>query len=179
MSGFREQIGRRVLRNKFRNLKRETHVFNFETARSAVIVFDAETSNAIDIIKEFQGFLKEKGIRCTVFGYANQKEIPQDMLFWKDIHVITRRDLNWYMKPVGETVELYNNEQPDILIDFSTTNLLEMQFLVQLSPARFKVGCYTEEKNDYDLMINLSEQNDIAYLSEQIRHYVSILNPVN
>jgi len=28
-------------------------------------------------------------------------------------------------------------------------------------------------------MINLQEQKDLAYLSEQIKHYVSMLNPVN
>ena len=179
MTGIREQIGRRVLKRKLKNFKRDTHVFNFVTAQSAVIIFDAQIINAFHIIKEFQVFLKENGIHCTVFGYLNQKEIPQDMLFWKDIHVITRKDLNWYLLPVGEAMELYQREDPDLLIDFSTTHPLEVQFLVQLSPARFKIGCYTDEKNDYDLMINLSTKNDMAYLSEQIKHYVSMLNPVN
>jgi hypothetical protein len=178
MASIREQIGRWVLKNKIKNFKRETHVYNFETAQSAVIVFDAQIHHAFQIIKEFQGFLKEQGVHCTVFGYMDQKEIPSDMLFWKDIHVITRKDLNWYMQPAGEVAELYYRENPDLLIDFSSSQLLEIQFLVQLSPARFKIGCFTEEKNDYDMMINLSKQNDMAYLSEQIRHYVSILNPV-
>ncbi|MCD4711376.1 MAG: hypothetical protein K8R52_11065 [Bacteroidales bacterium] len=178
MAGLRENIGRRVLKKKTRSFQRETRVHNFKTAESAVILFDAEMPNAFQIIKEFRGFLKEEGIRCTVFGYINQKEIPQEMLFWKDFHVITKSDLSWYMQPGGETVELYKRENPDILMDFTVNQRLEIQFLVQLSPARFKIGCYTEEKNDYDLMINLSEQDDMAYLSEQIRHYVSILNPV-
>jgi len=178
MAGLREKIGKRVLKNKLRSFQRETHVYNFESAQSAVIVFDAQINNAFHIIKEFQSFLKEKGIRCTVFGYMNQKEIPQDMLFWKDIHVITRGNLNWFMQPVGEIVELYNREDPDLLIDFSTTPLLELQFLVQLSTARFKIGSFTEERNDYDLMIKLSERKDMAFLSEQIMHYVSMLNPV-
>lgn len=178
MAGLREKIGRRVLKNKLRNFHRETHVYNFESAESAVILFDAQIKNSFHIVKEFRGFLKEKGIKCTVFGYMNQKEIPQDMLFWKDFHVITKSNLNWYLQPGGEAVELYKREDPDMLIDFTINHRLELQFLVQLSPARFKIGCFTEEKNDYDMMINLSEQNDMAYLSEQIRHYVSILNPV-
>lgn len=178
MAGLRENIGRRVLKKKTRSFQRETHVHNFVTAESAVILFDAEIPNAYQIIKEFRGFLKEEGVNCMVFGYINQKEIPQELLFWKDFHVITRSDLNWYMQPGGEVVELYKRENPDILMDFTINQQLEIQFLVQLSPARFKIGCYTEEKNDYDLMINLSEQDDMAYLSEQIRHYVSMLNPV-
>jgi hypothetical protein len=81
------------------------------------------------------------------------------------------------MQPGGEAAELFQHENPDILMDFTSDQRIELQFLVQLSTARFKIGCFTEEKNDYDLMIRLSEQNDMSYLAEQIKHYVSILNP--
>jgi hypothetical protein len=177
MAGIRETIGKRVLKNKLKTFQRETHVHNFDTAESAVILFDAQVKNAFHIVWDFRGFLKDKGVNCTIYGYINQKEIPQDMLFWKDIHVITKRNLNWYMKPGGEAAELFQQENPDILMDFTSDQRIELQFLVQLSPARFKIGCFTEEKNDYDLMIKLSEQNDMSYLSEQIKHYVSVLNP--
>jgi len=178
MAVIREAIGKRILKNKLKSFKRETHVHNFKTAKSVVILFDAQKKNAFKIVWEFRGFLKDNGINCTVYGYMNQKEVPQDMLFWKDLHMITRRNLNWFMQLRGEAVELYNQEDPDILIDFNTNHRLELQFLVQLSPAKFKIGCFTEDKNDYDLMIKLSEQDDMAYLSEQVKHYVSILNPV-
>jgi len=176
MAGIRENIGKRVLNNKLKGFKRETLVHNFESAKSAVILFDAQKKNAFKIIWEFRGFLKDHEINCTIYGFINQKEVPPDMLFWKDLYMINRSNLNWYLKPKGEAVDLYRKENPDMLIDFNTNHRLEIQYLVQLSPARFKIGCFTEEKNDYDLMINLSEQNDMAYLSEQIKHYVSILN---
>jgi hypothetical protein len=179
MAGLRETIGKRVLKNKLKSFHRETRVHNFQTAKSAVILFDAQKENAFKIIWEFRGFLKDKGINCTIYGYVNQNEIPPDMLFWKDLHIINRSNLNWYLQPRGENVELYRKEDPDMLIDFNTVHRLELQFLVQLSPARFKIGCYTDEHNDYDLMINLSEPSDMSYLSEQIKHYVSILNPVS
>jgi len=176
MAGIREIIGRRVLKNKLKGFKRETKVHNFESAKSAVILFDAQKKDAFKIIWEFRGFLKDHEMSCTIYGYINLKEVPPDMLFWKDLHMINRSNLNWYLKPKGEAVELYKKENPDMLIDFHTTHRLEMQYLVQLSPARFKIGCFTEEQNDYDLMINLSDKNDMAFLSEQIKHYVSILN---
>ena len=177
MAGLRETIGKKVLKNKLKSFHRETQVHNFKTAKSAVILFDALKENAFKIIWEFRGFLKDKSIDCTIYGYVNQKEIPPDMLFWKDLHIINRSNLNWFLQPRGENVELYKKEDPDMLIDFNTNHRLELQFLVHLSPARFKIGCFTEEKNDYDLMINLSEPNNMSYLSEQIKHYVSILNP--
>lgn len=179
MAGFRELVGQRILKNKQKNLNRETRVHNFDTAKSVVILFDALKKDAFKIIREFQGFLKNKGISCIVYGYVNQKETPPDMLFWKDLYIINKSNLNWFLQPKGEAVDLFKKENPDILIDFNTDYRIEIQFLVQLSPASFKIGCFTEENNDYDLMIKLSGQEDISYLSEQITHYVSILNPVN
>ena len=178
MAGLREAIGNRVLKNKLKSFQRETRVHNFKTAESAVILFNAAKKDAFKIVWEFRGFLEDKGISCIVYGYINQKEIPPDMLFWKDLHMINKGNLNWFLQPKGESVDLYKQEDPDLLIDFKTDHRLELQFLVQLSPARFKIGSFTEEKNDYDLMIKLSEQDDMSYLSEQIKHYVSILNPM-
>lgn len=178
MAGLREKIGKRVLKNKLKSYKRETRVYNFETAKSAIILFDAQIEKGFSVVREFHSFLNDQGISCTVYGFIDQKEVPKAMLFWKDYHIITKRNLNWYLQPRGEAVTLFNKENPDILLDFSFEPRLELQFLVELSPARFKVGCYTEEKNDYDLMIKLPEQKDMAFLSEQIKHYVSMLNPV-
>ena len=179
MANLREQIGKRVLKNRMKGHKRETRVYNFETASSAVILFDAQIKNGFHIVKEFRAFLKEKGINCSVYAFMNQKEIPKDMVFWKGYYIITRRNLNWYMKPVGDDMEQFKREDPDILVDFSLEPIIALQFLVQLSSARFKIGSFTEEKNDYDLMINLAEKNDMAFLSDQIVHYVSMLNPSN
>lgn len=178
MAGLRENIGRRILKRKLKGFSRETVVHNFNTAKSAVIVFDTSTPNAFPAIKEFKDFVEKSGVTCDVYGYVPQKEVPQEMLFWKNFYFLTKGNLNWYLKPSGETVDSFHRLDPDILIDFSQGLPLELQFLVQLSPARFKIGCYTEQSNDYDLMINLTKQNDMAYLGEQIRHYVSMLNPV-
>ena len=179
MAGIREKIGSRVLKNKLKSFLRTTTVHNFETADTAVLLFDASQPDAFNVIKAFRDFLKEHKIKSSVYGYINQKEVPQEMLFWKDIYAITRADLNWYHKPGGEAVDHYMKEDPDILVDFTMDHALELQYLVKLSTARFKIGCFTEDKNDYDLMIALTDQWDMAFLSEQIRHYVSILNPID
>ncbi|MEN8227209.1 MAG: hypothetical protein ABFS38_03570 [Bacteroidota bacterium] len=179
MIGLRENIGKQVLKKKKRAFQREVQVHNFETAKSAVILFDASEPDSFPVIKEFRKFIENHGITCDAFGYVQQKEIPQEMLFWKNYSFITRSDLNWYLKPKGETVDTFYSKNPDIMVDFTKEAPLELKFLVQLSSARFKIGKFTEEENDYDLMINLTEQNDIRYLAEQIKHYVSMLNPSN
>ncbi len=179
MAGLREYIGKRVLKKKKKGYQREVCVHNFETAKSAVILFDASEPDTFQVIKDFRKFVESQGIKCAAFGYVKQKEIPQEMLFWKNYSFITKSDLNWYLKPTGESVESFYNQNPDMLIDFTRELPLELQFLIQLSSARFKIGSFTEKENDYDLMINLTEQKDIAFLAEQIRHYVAMLNPSN
>jgi hypothetical protein len=99
--------GRRVLKQKLKGFSRETMVHNFETAQSAVILFDASTPNAFPAIKEFREYLEESGVKCTVYGYVPEKEVPQEMLFWKNFYFLTRSDLNWYLKPSGETADSF------------------------------------------------------------------------
>lgn len=179
MAGLRENIGKQVLKKKKKAFQREVQVHNFKTAKSAVILFDTSEPDSFQVIKEFRKFIENNGIKCAAFGYVQQKEIPQEMLFWKNYSFITKSDLNWYMKPTGETVDSFYSKDPDIMVDFTRETPLELQFLVQLSTARFKIGMFTEQENDYDFMINLTERNDISYLADQIKHYVSILNPSN
>jgi len=176
MTGIKEHIGRRVLKRKKKGFQREVMVHNFDTARSAVILFGTDDPDSFPAIKEFRKFIEEKEIRCKAFGYVHQKEIPQEMLFWDSYAFITRKDLNWYSKPIGDVVESFYSQDPDILFDLTSSSPLELQYLVQLSTARFKIGVFTEEENDYDLMINLTKPADLKYLTEQIEHYVSMLN---
>jgi len=179
MTRLKENIGRRILKRKKKVFQREIQVHNFETAKSAVLLFDTSDPESFQVIKEFRKFIEEKGIQCRAFGFVQQKEIPQEMLFWKNYTFITRNDINWYLKPTGEVADAFYTQDPDILIDFTIEFPLELQFLVQLSTSRFKIGCFTEQENDYDLMINLTGKSDIGYLADQIKHYVSMLNPSN
>ena len=180
MAKLRENIGRRILKKKKKAVYREVRVHNFNTAASAVILFDTSEVNSFSVIKEFRKYLESKDIRCAAYGYVPEKEIPQEMLFWKNYSFITKNDIAWYLKPRGEVVDAFYRYDPDMLIDFSFTTILELQYLVQLSTARFKIGCYTDQENDYDLMINLTGKGyDIGYFADQVKHYVSMLNPSN
>jgi hypothetical protein len=180
MAKLKESVGKRILKRKKRGFNREIRVHNFDTAKSAVLLFDTSDPESFGAVKDFSNSLSEKGIKCSAFGYVHQKEIPQKMLFWKNYSFITKNHLNWYMKPSGEPVEAFYSADPDMLFDFTFGTCLETDYLVQLSTARFKVGCFTESENDYDLMISLTEdQCKVGYLAEQFKHYISMLNPTN
>ncbi|MCP4313491.1 MAG: hypothetical protein GY790_19720 [Bacteroidetes bacterium] len=179
MAKLKESIGKKILKRKKRGADREVRVHNFETARTAIILFDTGDPESFNAIREFRKFLEGEKINCRTFGYVQQKEIPQELLLRKNYSFITKNDLNWYMKPSGEVVDAFYYSDPDLLFDFTLDVPLELQFLVQLSSARFKVGCFTKEENDYDLMISLTDNHEIGFLAEQFKIYIAMLNPVN
>lgn len=179
MAKLKERLGKEILKRKKRSVSREICVQNFNTAKSAVILFDTSDSDSFKAIKEFIKHLENEQIKVDTFAYVPQKEVPQELLFLKNYAFISSKDLNWYKKPSGEAVEAFYAADPDLLFDFSMDLNLELQFLVQLSTARFKVGCFTEEQNDYDLMISLNDNREPSFLAEQFIRYIAMLNPVN
>ena len=72
MARLKERIGKKVLKNKLKGFERQVRVHNFETAKSAVILFDANDPASFPQIKEFRKFVESKGIQCK--SKANYKE---------------------------------------------------------------------------------------------------------
>ena len=65
MGRLKESIGKRVLKKKLKGFERQVHVHNFETAKSAVLLFDANEATYFPQIKEFRKFIEGKGIRVV------------------------------------------------------------------------------------------------------------------
>lgn len=177
MSTLARNIGRRILRKKQKKIDRVTRVHNFKTAHSAIILFDTSRKNSLTVINKFKDFLESEEIECKVIGIVPEKEVPDEMTLRNRFEFITKKEISWYKRPKGDVAERFLNETPDILLDFTFNPSLEVQFLVKLSKASFKVGHYTEEDNDYDLMINPPGDPDLEYFAEQVKHYIHMLNP--
>ena len=178
MSQFSQNIGKRMLRQGLKKINRNKAAQNFKSASKVTIVFDALIPDSFSVVKDFSKYLKEYGIKTKVIGFVTQKDVPQEMLLWANYDFITKNELNWYGKPGGPVAESYFASEPDILFVFSFTRNLSMDYLSQLSLAKFKVGCFTEDTNDYDLMINPpGGKCDLDFLTEQVKLYINMLNP--
>lgn len=178
MSQFSQNIGIRMLRKSLKRTSRNKTAHNFKSASTATILFDALIPESFSVVKDFSRYLKENSIKTKVIGFVAQKEVPQEMLLWANFDFITKKDLNWYGKPGGPVSEEYFASESDILFVFSFTQNISLDFLSQLSLAKFKVGCFTEANNDYDLMINPpGGKCDMEFLTEQVKLYINMLNP--
>ena len=180
MSRLSNNIGNRILRKRLKTVTRDKGVQNFDTAERAIILFDTSLKNVFTVVKNFSKFLSEHDIKTSVFGYMPQKEAPEEMILWNKFEYITRKDISWFGSPKGEIAAEYFKKVPDLLFIINSRENLTIEFLTQLSRAKFKVGCFTEQQNDLDLMINTGKQEfDAEYFIEQVKHYISILNPSN
>lgn len=173
-----KNIGYWVLKRRLSKIDRDKSVQNFETASSAVIVFDTMIPDCFPPIKNFVKFLKKKEIRTYVLGYVSEKEIPQEMMLWPEIEFLTRKEVTWYGGPKGEIAEKYFSKKPDMLFLLSFQENLTIEYLTRLSEAKFKIGCFTENENDLDLMINpVNKECEAGYFLDQVKHYIKMLNP--
>lgn len=158
MDDTRVYVGRKILQNKLRNLKRDTRVCNIDEARTIGIIYNATNSVSFEIIKDFTKILAQKKIEVSVLGYVHSKKLIDHYLYRKGFDFFTKNNLNWYNRPKSDTVDDFMNKPYDILINLSLERYYPIQYVLALSPSSFKVGKYFDEPNYMDLMIDIEKE---------------------
>jgi hypothetical protein len=154
----RVYFGRKVLQKKLKNLKRSTKVCNINSAKTVGIIYNATNSVSFEIIKDFTKILAQKKIEVSVLGYVHSKKLIDHYLYRKGFDFFTKNNLNWYNRPMSDTVENFLKKPYDILINLSLEKYYPIQYVLALSPSSFKVGKYFEEPNYMDLMIDIEKE---------------------
>jgi hypothetical protein len=173
---IRTSFGEKMLAKKAKTLVRHKQVHNFNTAKNIGIIFDAGNADDFRHVKEFGKYLTSLNIQFTMLGYLNADEIRSDLLFLHNISIFCNKDLDFFFRPSHPDVIEFLEKKFEILIDLSLVLYYPLRFISSLSPADFKVGKYSSENADLDLMIDIHSQPNLEFLIEQIKNYVSILN---
>jgi hypothetical protein len=169
------RIGRFNLRKRLKNLKRQVITHNFNTAKTAGILFNSPDEQSFSAIKEFLVFLSNSEINVIALVYIPGKKIPQQYLMRKGINFYCNTDLNWYYKPKNEMINQFIDQKFDILFDLSIKQTFTTDYIGTLSKAAFKIGMHKEDAYQ-DLVIDINKNKSVDYLIEQIKHYLNILN---
>lgn len=176
IDNIKRNAGLKVLSKSLRTLKRNKFVHNLVTARRIAIVGLVNNNKDFEEINSLQKILTEKNMQVEILLYYPGKEIPQQLLLRKGINIFNRNEVNWYGKPLIPFVEQFCRVEYDILIDLSLVEQFPIRWISSLSRSKFKVGSHSYIGNPYDLIINIDNKKEIPYLSEQIIHYLNILN---
>ncbi|NOR74296.1 MAG: hypothetical protein GQ525_03970 [Draconibacterium sp.] len=91
-------------------------------------------------------------------------------------NTLTTADINWLGFPKPDKIIDFTSINFDLLINISLKQNLVLETITLLSEAKFKVGSSPDEKNYFDLNINIEENNDTMYLVEQQIFYLAQLN---
>ena len=163
------------LHKKTVNMKRQKMLFDFVSAKYVGVLCSPQDEITTNHLKDFLHFLTQKGIKYSVLGYFDEKSIPTNFLYWKEIDFITRQDLNFFFIPQNPIIDKFINEPFDILINFNLIDYFPVEYISQLSIAKCKVGIMREGESCYDLMIDIKRKQTIEYFIQNLKIYLSNL----
>ena len=161
VNNTKSYIGQKVLERKLKDRIRTINVCNINDAKKIGIIFNATHLISFEIIRNFVKELSQKKISVTALGYVNSKRLIDHYLYRKGFSFFTKSNLNWFDKPVTDTVEEFINIPFDILINLSLEEYYPIRYVVALSISTFKVGKYFDEPNYMDLMIDIEKEKKV------------------
>jgi len=173
-SNIRQSYGNYLLKKRVKHIKRDKAVHNFETARSACIVFQCIEDEDFSIIKSFKKFLEVHKIKTFIIGYVDEKQVPDHFLLRTGFNCFCQKELNWGHIPSSPVLTEFLSKEFDLLFDLSLKKIFPVHYIVSMSRAQYKIGRFTDD-NNYDLMIDIRKENKLAYFCEQVQHYLGII----
>jgi hypothetical protein len=178
LNDIKSWFGRKAI---VKSVERQNAVqpLNIHECRSVGIVYYIDSEESHRKVKNFVDKLrKDIGVRDVMaLGYVPAKDIPTYLMTKLNFDQISQKDLNWMLRPSGQTVVNFVTEPYDVLIDLSIEDHLPIQHLVADSKAKFKVGRYgkTNEKL-FDMMIDMAGVQSLSQYIKQVDHYLNMLN---
>ena len=148
-------------------------LFDFATAKYIGILCSPQDETTTGHIKNFLQYLSQKGIKYLVFGYFDGKNIPDNFLYWKEMDFITHQDLNFFFMPENRIIDKFIREPFDMLINCSLVDYFPVEYIVQLSVAKCKVGVLHEGESNYDLMIDVQKNRTVEYFLKNLKLYLT------
>jgi len=166
-----------LLKQKLKKKKRTPVTCNLKQAKNIGIVYNTSIKNDRQSVTKLESYFKDLKMKVVVLGYAPEKNEENTLIGDQHHHYIYGQDFNWYYKPKNILIEEFIQEPLDIIINLYQEEEFAIEYVLKMSNAKFKVGCAHTEEGLHDLMIDVSKQKgDAAYLIENVKHYLAILN---
>jgi len=165
---IKEKIARRKLAKIISNIERIPVFPNINTVKTIGVIWQPTQKEAFQYLKSY--FNREQ----VIFrGFCVFEEITNPH---QDSNTLTVKDLDFWGLPKKEKVEEFTNIRFEVLFNIAFENNLVLDYITALSQARFKVGSSPDNRNYFDLNINIDENRDSMYLAKQQIFYLAQLN---
>lgn len=158
MDNIKQKVGKRVFSTLQKKERRNVYVCNINEAEHIGIIFNATHTINFEIIKELVKDLNKQNISVSTLGYVDSDSLIDHYLIRKGFDFFTRKELNWYYRPVGDKIQHFINQEFDILINLNLESFLPIDFVTVQSSAKFKVGKMFPDQPLADMMIDTTKE---------------------
>ncbi len=165
---LKQKYAQRKLRKLAGKQKRNPVLPNLNSAKLIGVIWQPTQREEFQYLKKY--FNKEQVI-FRGFCVFEEGVNPQ-----ANSNTLTTADLDWFGFPRLEAINDFTSVNFDILLNIALSQNLVLDTITLLSKAKFKVGSSPDEKNYFDLNINIGENGDAMYLAEQQIFYLAQLN---
>ncbi|MDR2814811.1 MAG: hypothetical protein LBB79_09210 [Prevotellaceae bacterium] len=162
-----------------KRLVRDKRFHSFDTAKTVGIVFKVEGGMVPPEIFSMRSFLLKKKIRCSAIGYCDSKTLPEELSHIASVELFTKQDLNWYGRPIAESINQFLQGSYDIVIDFCRDEErypYPLKYIVSTVQASMIIGGVLYPRCPYDLVVDAQQVCDTGGYVKQVKHYISIIN---
>lgn len=174
---IRSKIGQYYFRKEQQQNGQTRRLTNLRDARRIGIIYPLNNVPDYDRVSEFVSELQRDHKEVKALGFVKNKSLVSRFLPKLSFDFFSKRDINWFYKPVHTQVKDFIEKEFDILIDLSMSDNFPLKYIAGLSNALCRVGKFSEENKDYyDLMIDSTPAMTTDDFLGQVRHYLTIIN---
>jgi len=174
---FRQNIATWFLNRKIKKLNRDSKAVGFSEATKIGILYDASKEDDYLLVKKLVQEIRDEHKDVLALGYINAKNLPRNRYIKLGLDFFTKKQLNWYKKPVGLTATNFINENFDVLINLNIEKVYPLRYLAAATKASFKIGRYNSGNQGYcDFMVKAERRSGLEDLIKQTMHYLKIIN---
>lgn len=168
-----QKLARRQMAIRAAKVTRNKAIMNFDTAKTALILMDGADATSEKSILLFFDYLKANKIQADRLSYFHRKAANREA---KDSEfLMDKKNISWLGSPKGKEYDPVVNREYDLLFDFSLKRYFALQWIVELSKAKFKIGILKGKTNPYDFMIDPGQSGLVSEYIEQIKKYLPLL----
>lgn len=170
------------IKNFFRKRELRLSISSNERWAKSVSIADAKTIGIVYIVDNEETYkrmemwiksLSAQGKTVLVVGYHPQDIVPHYCIPKIKHEFYSKKDMNWFGKPIRTSLNNFLNEEFDMLIDFDTENIFSAKYIVSKSKAKMKIGSNDDYQDLYDFMILLSDDHSMNDYIHFIESYTN------
>jgi hypothetical protein len=148
-------------------------ITNIRDAKTVGIIYDSRDAANDATIAQYAEQLRKLGKQVEILGYVSDKKTESK----PGIQVLHSKNTSWTGVPADAAAEAFAAKNFDLLLACFIGSNPALEYIAATSKAKWRVGVYSKEKTElYELMVNMGDKTDLAYLTTQMTYFLNQIN---